>query len=92
MNYDFLIGILIPTIITALYLTFWEKPMKTKKTKGSGRFERVCALYLQLEDLRKQKADFISNQNDRIKTTQDAITKLVKEDPNQTEIELEEKK
>lgn len=75
----------------SLYWQHRRLSMKKNNTTGSGRFERVCTLYRQLEDLRKKKADFISNQNERIKITQDAINKLVAEDPNQTEIELESK-
>lgn len=94
MSADYLIGIVIGIVIGIILSvsTYWfwrDQLMEKNETTGSGRFERIQKLFLQLEDLRKRKADFDKSQNERIKTTQDAIIKMVKADPNQEELELE---
>jgi len=93
MSADYIIGIVIGILISLLsYWLFKENFMKKNNTTGSGRFERVRKLYLKLYSLREEKTQFDKDQNKKIRETEESLIKLIKFDPNQTEIELDSDK
>lgn len=92
MNEGNVTGGLILIIGSLLLWILREKIMKKNNTTGSGRFERVRELYLKLYSLREEKTQFDKDQNKKIREAEESLIKLIKSDPNQTEIELEEEK
>lgn len=86
---QFLLGFTGTLVAGLLVMKFLKEKFMEKSVNGNEAFDRIRTLYLQLEALRKEKAEYDRDQNNRIKITQEALVKIIHADPNQTEIELE---
>lgn len=85
---NILIAVIVVQFIAFLYIKYFKENPMDKDNNGTGELGRIRTFYKQLEALRKEKAKYDKEQNNRIKMTQGAITKIIYADPNQTEIDL----